>query len=338
MELDSRKKQILAAIVDNYIKTAEPVGSVTIAKNYGMSLSSATIRNEMADLENMGYLDKPHTSAGRIPSRLGYRLYVEHLMNKYNLSKEEMEGLKRVMQGKIKGFDDIVFHASDALSTITNYITVATACEQRGDRIESFEIVPIGYAKALLVVTIDDGKVKSAGLNIGNMSPEYIALISRVLSAKFEGRSPFDLEKRERKEIQGLLNDVPGLYTEIFDNLYDWLRPRKKVHLGGMVNIFNHPEYRDFENAKKLLGFVEKGENVSSIMNDSSAEIKITIGEENTHEELKNCSVVIAHYNFVGKINGDIGIIGPCRMDYSKVVSSLSAATTALCEAFGKLL
>ncbi len=338
MELDSRKKQILAAIVDNYIKTAEPVGSVTIAKNYGIHLSSATIRNEMADLESMGYLDKPHTSAGRIPSSLGYRLYVEHLMNKYSLTKEETQILKKVMQDKINGFDDIVFHASDALSAMTNYITVATACEQRGDKIESFEIIPIGYSKALLVVTIDDGKVKSAGLNTENMSPEYIALISRVLSAKFEGRSPFDLEERERRELQSLLNDVPGLYREILDNLYDWLRPRKKVHLGGMVNIFNHPEYRDFEKAKKLLGFVEKGENVNSIMSDDGAKIKITIGDENVHEELKNCSVVIAHYNLGGKIEGDIGIIGPCRMYYSKVVSSLSAATNALCEAFGKLL
>ncbi len=335
MELGERKRKILQAIIDDYIETAEPVGSRSISKRHDMGLSPATIRNEMADLEEMGYLDKPHTSAGRIPSQLGYRFYVDSLMNRYSMNDVEKEALRRAMGLRIRMFDQLMEEASAALSKITHYTTIASM--ERSDRviIRGVRLFPIDYRVAILVLMTDDGSEQNCTVKIPQgVTEKEISQISAYLDTYLHNVCLQDISLPMLTEMKKMLARYPELYASVVDFLEECMEKvrESEVFVDGASHILNHPEYSDLSRARDLLSFLDDRDNLHSLMEETHSEhpISIKIGSENKIEEMKNCSVVISHYNIGDKLTGRIGIIGPTRMDYAKVVSLLEGVTDRL--------
>lgn len=335
MELCDRKKQILQAIVDEYVETAEPIGSRTIANKNGINLSSATIRNEMAGLEELGFLDKPHTSAGRVPSVLGYRFYVNSLMHKRYLTYEESERLHYAMRIRLREVDEIIAETSKIVSKLMDYTVIVTAPKPQKLTIRSIKLLPIGGQQLLFAIITNAESVKNIGIEIPyKLSDEYVYFCSRVLSEKLVGKSPYDITNEQLIFIKTSFEKSPGLFKIIISYLFEWFDRACKgsVYAGGVFNMFNHPEYRDINRAREVIKFLDNKENMKNIVEDGNnvKKVKIKIGDENEAEELRDCSVVIANYNALDNMHGSIGVIGPMRMDYSKVVSSLEVVTEKL--------
>lgn len=339
MELCDRKRRILQAVVDSYIKTAEPIGSRTIAKRGGINLSSATIRNEMADLEERGFLEKPHTSAGRVPSVRGYRFYVNCLMKKRNLTDEEVERLNTAMEIRLREIDEIIAETSEVVSRITTYTVIATLPKPERLVIHDIKLLPIGEQYVLLAVIANSGLVKNAAIKLyEKLTVEYIFTCSRVLSDNLTGKSPADISQEQYDFLKFFFMKSPELLQIIISYLFKWfdLNDKRNIYRGGVINVFNHPEYRDIDRAREVIGFLDDREKIKSVIEDNNDNevIKIKIGSENKADELRDCSLVVANYMGGGDMRGRIGVIGPMRMDYARIVSSLEVVT----ERLGKLI
>ncbi len=321
MELGERKRRILQAIVQDYIETAEPVGSRTIAKKHIPELSSATIRNEMADLEEMGYLCQPHTSAGRIPSDLGYRVYVDNMLNKYRFTLSEMEQMQFALSRKIHEAKQMATELSSVLSHLTNYTAVTASRSGERTGIRSLQLMPMEDGKILTIVVTNEGDVKNKMFyGEDGIGTAVIVRLSEMLSRRLTGR----LADETIMELARLKGESSGILTEILDYIGECLTGESEVAVNGTINLLNHPEYSDINKAKEILEFINDKENLNPLvmtpMGDS--EIKVFIGHENPLEQFKDCSVILCSYNLNGK-KGSIGLVGPTRMDYSKVISML---------------
>ena len=333
MELGDRKKKILRAIVEDYIHTAEPIGSRTIVKRHDLSLSPATIRNEMSDLEDMGFLEKPHTSAGRIPSKMGYRFYVNSLMEQYCLSKEEQSRLKIALEFQMREIDDLISEASNAISRLTDYTVIASAPRAANPSVKSIKLLPLGEKSIILAVMTSSSILKNAGIETDKaVDSDFVYSLSRLLSEVFTGKTPHEVSEEDFKRISLFCSPYGDLYKKIVSNLFDWFdsSTQKGIYAGGIFNILNHPEYKDIERAKEFIKFFDDKSNLYKIIGGSSQDgINIKIGDENEDEPLKNCGIVVSDYD-AGDMHGKIGIVGPMRMDYAKVVSSLKVITEKL--------
>ncbi|MFU0799709.1 MAG: heat-inducible transcriptional repressor HrcA [Xylanivirga thermophila] len=341
MELGDRKLRILQAIIDDYIISAEPVGSRTIAKKYGIGISSATIRNEMADLEEMGYLEQPHTSAGRIPSDKAYRLYVDRLMQVKTLSTEQALFIKRFYDEKNSQLEDIISQTARVISDITDYTSVVLRPQLNKILIKRIQLIPIDQAYGLLVVVTDSGIIRDSVIRLPEgIEPGYLDRISNMLSERFANRScaQIDLEvipdmRREIMSNRDFFNNIVDALTESMAG-----RDKKEIFLGGASNIFNFPEYHDIEKAKTFLDILEETEFIYDIIDKLGDNgVSITIGEENEFTEMQNCSIVTATYHVGDRMVGTIGVIGPTRMHYSKVVSVMEYMEKALTQYLTKL-
>lgn len=344
MELGERKLQILQAIIDDYIVSAEPVGSRTIAKKYGMGISSATIRNEMADLEDMGYLEQPHTSAGRIPSDKAYRLYVDRLMKVKGLSVPEAKYIKEFYEKKTRQIEQVIFQTAKILSDITNYTSVVLTPQLNKVLIKHIQLVPLEPKYALLVIVTNSGIIKDAIINIPeDISPDYLNRISNMLTDMCCGKSFNEIDKNSMLEMQKDIIKDRDFFNSLVDALTESIVSKEdnEVYLGGTTNIFNFPEYHDVIKAKAFLDLLEEKEFLYKLFSKTGRQgINVVIGEENEYEELKEYSIVTATYRVGDRVLGTMGIIGPTRMEYSRAVSvmdymgkSLSSYLTRL---FGK--
>jgi len=334
VELGDRKKKILRAIVEDYIHTAEPIGSRTIVKRHDLSLSPATIRNEMSDLEDMGFLEKPHTSAGRIPSKTGYRFYVNSLMQQYCLSKDEEQKLKLALQFRIREVDQLIKEVSDSISRLTDYTVIASSPRLKDMTIKSIKLLPLGEKSVILAVMTSGSMLKNAGIETQKeIDSDYVYMLSRLLSETFSGKSPHEVADEKYETIRNFTSAYPGLYKKIVSYLFEWFETSsdKGIYAGGVFNILNHPEYRDIDRAKEFIKYIDDKNNLLRIIGDKTDEsgISIKIGDENEDKQLNDCSVVVSNYD-AGNLHGSIGIIGPMRMDYAKVISSLEAVTKKL--------
>jgi heat-inducible transcriptional repressor len=328
VRLDERKRKILVAIIDDYINTAEPVGSRTISKKYELGLSSATIRNEMADLEDMGYIAQPHTSAGRVPSDKGYRLYVDQLMPAIELSSEEIKAIKSAMEVRINELGQLLSQALEVLSRFTKYTSMAVSPQIKKSRIKTIQFVSIDMYKVLVIVVTNAGIVRNALVNLPeHISPEELTRLSNMINDKLSGLKLEQIDKKLKTEIEKMTGASAKLLTPLLDAIIDCIFKidNPEIYLNGATNIFNYPEFRDIPKAKEFISLLDEKENLYKMLSDYNNEIgvNVKIGSENEINSIKDCTLITANYTLGDMLIGSIGIIGPTRMEYPKVISSV---------------
>ncbi len=323
MELSERKKQILKAIIGDYIRTAEPVGSKALAEAHALPFSSATIRNEMSELEALGYLEKPHTSAGRVPSPRGYRLYVDELMELTEDGTDEEPF--RALKDKARELDRLIEEAGKLISSLTNYASVAVTPALAQSSILRFEIIPIDKLNFVIVVVTESGTVKNKIVRtMADVSKDEVDLLTYVLNQTLTGLpishitpERFDIVRRAAG-ISALMAPVAEYLAELLEDLSD-----QKVYLEGASKLLRFPEYRDLQKARALLDYMEDDRRHLLPAVRQFDGVQFFIGPENGENPLSEASTIYAKYN-IGKIGqGVIGIVGPTRMDYAKLSAQL---------------
>lgn len=329
MSLNERKINILHAIINDYIMTAEPVGSRTIAKKYNLGISSATIRNEMSDLEEMGFIIQPHASAGRIPSDLGYRLYVDQLMPSRELSEQDQQFLQQVVVSNVSHIDYLMEETAKALSMLTNYTAIISEPPMKQIALKQVRLLPIDESNIMLVIVTEENFIKNHVIYVEH-SPEEdeIYRISNHINHLLKGRNLQDIDdsviQMLKKEFCGNESIVGPLLNAIESTIRS--ADNVQIHLSGTKNILSCPEFSDIQKAKTLFQTLEEKDVLITLLGDELDEnVQILIGNENSIEEMKHCSVIRASYCLGGSTKGSIGILGPTRMDYSQVVSTLNS-------------
>ena len=330
MELSDRKKQILQAIIDEYMGTAEPVGSRAISKRDGLGLSSATIRNEMADLEEMGFLVQPHTSAGRVPSDMGYRFYVNSLMKRYQMSVEAIERMRMELEQKVNRLEILIKKASMITSLLTDYTTVISTPELNGAEIMKFELVNLGNGVVMIVIITKAGVLKNKVVHMG-IDEKTTHALSVILNKSLSGLTARDItfEKIQdmQMEIGANMDLAPKILVNILSFVYEAIEAldETEVYVENAKSILRYPEYSNLEKAQKMLTFLEDEKNLKTLIASGKDQngVNIKIGAENQFEELADCSLVTVDYSVGGKPVGTLGVIGPKRMNYAKVIASL---------------
>ncbi len=335
MELDSRKIQILNAIIDEYITSASPVGSRSISKLEGFNLSSATIRNEMADLEELGYLEQPHTSAGRIPSDKAYRLYVDTMMRRAQLTRDEIRRIRFHTDRKIDDMETLMKQTARVLSDVTQYTAMVLSPELAENRLRHIQLVPLREGRALAVIVTDTGFAREAVIRIPeDLKSDELERISSILTNRFRDMRMNVVSDRIANEMTGeLASRREFLHTvseAIEQNMAD---DRRNMELSGATNMLHYPEYADLDKAKNFLATVEGRDSLYNMLRRASTlEFTFTIGAENEDKNLKDCSVVTATYRAGDGPVGTFGIIGPTRMQYGRVISVLEHMRRSLSE------
>lgn len=338
MAIDDRKIRILQAIINDYIMTGEPIGSRTIAKRYDLGVGSATIRNEMADLEEMGYLEQPHTSSGRIPSSKGYRLYVDKLMEMDTLSlEEELKIKEHLINCALFEVDKIVKEASTLLSELTNLTCVIQTPTVNKSYIKSIQLVKIDNHNLISIIVADNGVIKNHRIKVGQVpSDDDLQQINVVMNSLLKNLTIEDINLEVINNLKSKLIGFEELFNAILPALYETLKQSDKseVILEGTTNIFNYPEYNDIEKAKNILSLLYNTDSVIELL-EPNGDITIKIGDENYFPEAKECSVISAEYSIGGRPLGSIGLIGPRRINYSKVIAIMAQVMKELNAALG---
>lgn len=327
MDLNERKRKILQAIIDEYIGTAEPVGSRAISKKQDLGLSSATIRNEMADLEEMGYIIQPHTSAGRVPSDAGYRFYVNQLMRRYQLGMEEIAKLQSELETRVNQLEKIIRRVALITSALTDYTTVVTAPAQSGETINKIDLVPIGAKQIVLIVVTHTVRNRIMTVDIdAQMCIQLAEILNKNLCGLSGDEITFDKIKELEREIQSCLNLHPKVLISIMNFVYETIAANEdaEIYVNNVKAILKYPEYKNVEKAREMFSFLDDKDNLKKLICSSDTEgISAKIGEENNLEVLKDCSLVTVNYSLGDKTLGKLGVIGPKRMNYAKVFASL---------------
>ncbi len=327
MKIDDRKLAILQAIIMDYISTAQPVGSRTISKKFDLGISPATIRNEMSDLEDMGLLEQPHTSAGRIPSQKGYRLYVDRIMRIKELSPLEQEAVKREYAGGIDEIDDLIKKTSKIMSQLTKYTSLVMSPQMDNCKLKHIHFVPIDSNNLVAVIVTDTGVVKNTTIKSAEkITPDYLENLTRAVNEEFGGMTIEKLNKNITSEDYKRLVYRYQLLDTLMPMLLESMEEKlcNTVYSDGVSNIFNFPEYSDITKARNFLAFMEEKDQLVKMINMNMENgIHICIGSELENKNIEDCSLVTATYKVGDKVIGKIGIIGPTRMEYGKVVGTL---------------
>ena len=335
MTLNERKFMILQAIIDDYISTAVPVGSRTISRKSGVGFSPATIRNEMSDLEELGYLDQPHTSAGRVPSVKAYRLYVDQLAHGTQLSDDECERIHEHISKRSEKVESVIKSAAQALSEATHYTSVIVAPRMGTLRIRHIQLVPVTSKTALMIIVTNVGIVKDRVISIPEgLDADELYVISRTLTNRLAGK-PLEAVRQTFSELfrEAEINrKLLGEALQVIETKLD-TDEAVDITIGGGANLLNYPEYSDVEKARTFLKVLESPATIRKLLSGSNGmEVTIRIGPENGVPELKDCSIVTARYRVDDGISGTLGVIGPTRMNYNRVISVLDFMGRALSE------
>lgn len=342
MRISDRKLLILKAIVDDYIMTGTPVGSRTLAKREELNFSPATIRNEMADLEEEGYLEQPHTSAGRRPSDKAYRLYVDTLMKVSALNPDEIRFVHKYLEQKVDQVNNVVEATAHVLSEMTNLTSLVLVPQFEKIELKRIQIVKMSSNKALVVLIFNTGAVKDVLINIPKeIDDAYLEGISSWLTALVTNKRLDEAVMQVRCSATGNL----AVHREFAENLLDAVlgnlhkQTGKEIVLGGAKNILNYPEYQDIDQAKKFLALLETKDTLYDVLVDGSdMEFTIRIGKENSIPELRNMSVITATYRISNEKMGTFGVIGPTRMNYARILSVLKQMSNSMNEIFSHTL
>ena len=338
MMLDERKLQILCAIIDDYIDTAVPVGSRTITRRHNIGVSPATIRNEMSDLTELGFLDQPHVSAGRVPSGKAYRLYVDRLMEREDGSWEKDETANRYFSEQPLQMEDVVKTAVRAVSDLTHLTAVAVIPGQPGMRIATLQLVPMPGDMALLVIVTDSGIVRDTVIRVSDrLDMDGLYAISRMLTENLAGRT--------LKEVQDMLSayaDGSGADQRVLMGVRDLAAEMARqssedsVAVEGVHNILSYPEFSDLARARSFLSMLEKRDNLIRLMSENRHKINVAIGSELGMEGMEDCSIVNACFTY-GSCRGTLGVVGPMRMPYERIMRTLATVSRRMTNLFAEV-
>ena len=342
MELNERKQKILEAIIRNYLETGEPVGSRTVSKYTDLNLSSATIRNEMSDLEEMGYILQPHTSAGRIPSDKAYRLYVDTILQRKD---EEVSEMKELMVEKADKIDLLLQQVAKLLAQNTNYTSMVTKPKYQHKRIKFIQLNQMSERQLLVIVVLDNNHVSNKFINLMTDADEnVIAQMNFLMNTALTGLDFTEINMAIMQQIKEKAGEYGELASSILDCISEVMTEEddSEIYTSGATNILKYPELSDKEKMTGLLSTFEEKQMLSAWANDEPPEddkehgIQVYIGEESPVESMKDCSVVTATYRIKEGVYGKIGIVGPKRMDYEKVVGTLENCMQQLDDIFKK--
>ena len=323
MELTQRKRQILKVVTERYIDSAEPVSSKFLAQAMGGNISSATIRNELADLTELGYLEQPHTSAGRVPSPQGYRLYVNELMEQKALTDQETAEINAALGGKMRELDSVIAQAGQVVSSIVSYPAYAAAVGKSAVTIQRYDLLPVDENSFIAVVMTTDSRVKSQLLHSSiPVTPDELPALANLLNSHFTGIASEEMGRK-------LMSLAGQLGAELFMPLSN------QVYTTGQAQLLRQPEFQDLAKANGLMGLLTDQKDNLPVL-DENTSMQILIGPENVNEALRDASVVVASYDIGGNMRGLIGVVGPTRMDYAAVAARLSYFAESLTKMFGQ--
>lgn len=360
MELDERKVKILKAVIQNYLDTGEPVGSRTISKLTDMKLSSATIRNEMADLEELGYIVQPHTSAGRIPTDKGYRFYVDDMMaeKEKGLSdresevadkEKELDSMKDMLSEKVDRVEELLQNVAKVLAKDTNYATMITSPKVKGNKLKFVQLSQLESNKILAVIVMEGNLIRNKVITVSeSLSQENLLKLNILLNTTLTGLTLEEMNLSIVSKMENQAGEHINLVKEVLDAIVDTISNADdlKIYTSGATNIFKYPELSDSAKASELIYALEEKKSLTDLVSldtdivddsdNSNHGIQVYIGNETPVESMKDCSVVTATYELADGMKGTIGIIGPKRMNYEKVVETLKNMRTQLDDVFKK--
>ncbi len=334
-DLDERKKKVLQAIVEEYINTAEPVSSGSITKGHGLEYSSATIRNDMAQLESIGFLDKPHTSAGRVPSAEGYRYYVNELLKEDNLSLEEIKYIQNKLKIKVNEIEELTKVATTTLSEITHYTTVAVGPKADKQIIEEIKFVSLGQRMLMVVIVTDTGLVKETIIKFDeDITESQVDTLNNLFNTRLKGKALAKIDKPMAEYIFSEVNYSIGIMRAIIEQINRIVEEENNnIFLEGAKKSFDLPEFKSMKVAKNFVNLLDAKDEMLEIFNSGDAEdINVFIGDDDENSNLKDFSIITFKHTIGNKDLGTIGIIGPKRMDYAKVISVMKYISKKLNE------
>lgn len=337
--LTERQLFVLRALIDDYIRSAEPVGSRTISKREDVSFSPATIRNELSDLEDMGFLEKTHSSSGRVPSEKGYRFYVDHFLSPALLTNHEISNIQSSFARKIVDLEDLAKTTASVLSDFTNYTSIVLGPEVFETTLRHIQIIPLSHKAAVAIFVASTGHVENRTITIPEgVTRGDIEKFVNILNERLSGSSLVELKPKLMKEIGAVIRENAEQYGKLIQMMSNTFSQEgsEKVYFGGKTNILAQPEFKDIEKVRLLFNAIEQEEIVHRILRTDSDGIQIKIGHENEIIGMDNCSVITADYAVAEEHVGSIAIIGPTRMEYRRVVSLLDLVSKRLSEALKK--
>ncbi len=333
-DLSDRKKKILEAVIKNYVESGEPVGSKLIAQNGQINASSATIRNEMAELTEMGFLIQPHTSAGRIPSEQGYRFYVDSLMESYNTTTEEIGNLNELLKTRTEQLDRIIEDAGKLASALTNYPAIAVKSNKRRQVVKRFSVMQNDAASFLLIMLIARDTVRTKNIATRVYLDEAALLkLQNVLNANLANLDLDSLTFSQMMNMEKELGEYGFLASPVIKSIYEALSEdtESDVRIEGVDRLLSYPEFADVGKLKSLLGLFEQKEELVNLVEESDKNaVNVLIGSENTVETMNGSTLIFKTIRVDGVDIGAIGVIGPCRMDYEKVIATIDSLTQSV--------
>ena len=340
MELTERKKKVLRSIVDLYIRTAEPVGSKAITELPDMKYSSATIRNEMADLTAMGYLEQPHTSAGRIPSAAGYRLYVDELMLDYRLSMDETKSINTAIEEKMQRVDKMVEKVAKLVSQATDLPAISLAARYGGALVKRFELILAGQGSVIAVLMLTNDEVVNKLIRLPvNVTEADLKILSAVLNATMTDLPADEFTPELLERVMGSAGAAASLVPVILEFTVETLNRQGTTNMAvaGQMRLLGQPEYRDVDKAQRVLTTLDEDtlSNLPAVMQNSNG-TQVLVGPEHVAQELKDTSVVMTKFDIGDGMHAMIGVVGPTRMDYAKITARLSYFAESLSKMFAK--
>ncbi|RLQ98167.1 heat-inducible transcriptional repressor HrcA [Falsibacillus albus] len=338
--LTDRQLFILQVIVDDFIRSAQPVGSRSLSKKEEITFSSATIRNEMADLEDLGFIEKTHTSSGRVPSEKGYRFYVDHLLSPQKLNSKDIGIIRSIFAEKIYEMEKIVQNSAKILSELTNYTSIVLGPELKENRLKKLQIVPLNSETAIAIIVTDTGHVENRMFNIPTgLDSGGIEKMVNILNDRLMGIPLVDLKDKIYKEVAHILKQHIQNYDSILETIGDTLSVQKheKIFFGGKTNMLNQPEFNDVQKVRSILNMIEQEQGLYELFKKTPKGIHVKIGKENQNITTENVSIITATYSMGDEQLGKIAILGPTRMEYSRVISLLDFLTHDMSQALTKL-
>lgn len=342
MELDDRKWKIFTAIIKNYLETGEPVGSRTISKYTDLNLSSATIRNEMADLEEMGLIIQPHTSAGRIPSDKGYRLYVDHMLEEKDKAVTEMN---QMLIQRVDRLELVLRQLAKLLASNTNYAAMISGPQYQGNKLKFLQLSRVENRKLLAVIVVEGNIVKNTILDINEeITEDEILKLNVLINSALSGLTIDQINLNLITQLKSQAGEHSGVVGSVLEAVAEAIKyeaETPQIYTSGATNIFRYPELTDGQNASRLISTLEEKKELAKLLQTSDDrengnDIQVYIGEESQLEDMKDCSVITARYDLGEGVKGTVGVIGPKRMDYEKVVSTLKTLRNQLDDIYGK--